>query len=474
MIGTIVGEKYRVLRRLGAGEIGAVYEALHVELNARVAVKVLLAEHARRRDLLERFEREARAAGALVTPHIARVHDFGQERSSGLPFMVMELLEGEDLQQLIQRNGPLPWELVLKIAAQACAGLMAAHEQQIVHRDIKPANLFLARGPDGERTVKLLDFGVAKVIPAPEAGGVDAESLTRTGTMLGSPLYLSPEQARGQRDLDARADLWSLGVVLYKALTGRTPHQDTEALGELIITICTEAPPPIRGLAPWVPAEVAAVVHRALRLDPSERFQSAAEMRRAIDALVPGGQAILESMVRPLREAERAPVPDRPSQIAAHPGPAAKVDPPPATGAIAATIAAPLATMEPVQAPKAAPWWPLLLVAALATALGGGLAAYFLRGPAAETGPLPTESASAPARETRVMLVILPSAASVEIDGAPAKATDGVVELRGAPGTTRRVRVSAEGRAVTRDVRITESGASPAKIDLGSAAPAPR
>src|SRR5262249_24458096 len=157
--------------------------------------------------------------------------DAGTDAETCLPFLVMEYLEGEDVQHLIKRLGPLSPDLALRIVAQACLGLDRAHEARIIHRDIKPANFFLAKaGFDthpAQRVVKLLDFGIAKIAPDPSYDSGETAGLTRTGSMLGSPLYMSPEQARGHKDIDRRADVWSMGVVLYQALTGRTPHQDT-------------------------------------------------------------------------------------------------------------------------------------------------------------------------------------------------------------------------------------------------------
>ena len=304
---SLIGGRYRVVRLLGAGGMGSVYEAIDASTGARVAVKVITAEAAASEVLMSRFAREAEAAAAIDTPHIVRVLGSGRDEERHLPFLVMEYLDGEDLHQLIKRLGALSPDLALRIAAQACLGLQKAHEARIVHRDIKPANFFLAQMANGERVVKLLDFGVAKIKSDPTAASsADAAELTRTGSMLGSPLYMSPEQARGRRDLDHRSDIWSFGVVLYASLCGHTPHRDTDLLGELLILICTEAPEPLQVAAPWVAPELASLVHRALRFDPAERFQSAGEMRAAITALLPGDARIHEQMLRPLGDGERA------------------------------------------------------------------------------------------------------------------------------------------------------------------------
>jgi serine/threonine-protein kinase len=194
----------------------------------------------------------------------------------------MEHLEGEDLAGLFDRLHDLSPALALRIVGQACAGLAKAHAAGVVHRDIKPPNLFLARGEGGGVTLKILDFGVAKVTPLLARRDVPPEVLTRTGAVLGSPLYMAPEQARGARAVDHRADVWSIGVVLYQALSGQVPNQEIDALGELIVTICTQAPRPVEESAPWISRGAAAIVARALRLDPTDRFQSAGAMLDAI------------------------------------------------------------------------------------------------------------------------------------------------------------------------------------------------
>lgn len=308
MIGTTFDGKYKVTRHLGSGAMGTVYEAVDVATGQRVALKLITAEVAKNQILLQRFQREAKACSGVETPHILKVLDAEREDASGLPYMVMELLDGEDLESLVARLGPLPPDLVLRIAAQVCAGLDEAHKAGIVHRDIKPANLFLARQNDGGdgRIIKIVDFGLAKIRMEHLAGSGDRAVLTRTGMMLGSPLYMAPEQARGAKTIDARADLWSLGIVLYEALTGRTPYDKCETLSGLTAAICTQPPAPLQATAPWVPPAIAAVVHNALRLDPAERYASAAAMLRAIHMLLPEGASITEPQIRPLSSAERA------------------------------------------------------------------------------------------------------------------------------------------------------------------------
>ncbi|WP_437963835.1 serine/threonine-protein kinase [Sorangium sp. So ce260] len=306
MDGTTLNGRYTLGRLLGKGGMGAVYEADDVALQRRVAVKIISPEVAHGRSALGRFEREAKAASAIRTEHIVRVLDAGVSQETGAPFMVMELLRGEDLAQLLDRLGPLPPGLALRIVAQACVGLQQAHEAGVLHRDIKPANLFLARRDEGGGlVVKLLDFGVAKIRPSHDPR-VDTTGLTRSGHMLGTPRYMSPEQARAIKDIDHRTDIWSLGVVLYRALAGRTPTEDVKAIGELIAALVADLPAPVQELAPWVSPEVAAVLDGALQYRPADRYPSASAMLDAIRPLLGDDPLSLdESMLVPLEPSER-------------------------------------------------------------------------------------------------------------------------------------------------------------------------
>ncbi|MFO0679485.1 MAG: serine/threonine-protein kinase [Polyangiaceae bacterium] len=291
--GTRVADRYEVAHPLGAGGMGEVYEATDVGTGEPIALKIILSERfAKDPGTVKRFEREGRMMGTLVTPHIVRFLAAGRDEMTGTPFLAMELLQGEDLKQLFRRIGPLSPRAALKVAAQLCLGLEAAHEVGLVHRDVKPANVFATRLPSGEIVVKLLDFGVAKMDLADQA----SLSLSASGGMIGSPAYMSPEQALGHDDIDGRSDICSLGVLLYEALAGTTPFGERTSLGQVIVAICSEPPPRIEEIAPWVPAVVADVVHRAMAKRREARYQTAGELLAAIesalDALGPADTSV--------------------------------------------------------------------------------------------------------------------------------------------------------------------------------------
>src|SRR5579864_688465 len=213
-IGSIVAEKYRVLREIGRGGMGSVYEAVHTSTGRRVAIKIMrLSDRVQEEDAdrIARFQREAVLIGRLETQHVVQVFDAGTNPATREPFLVMELLEGADVSQLLRQMGPMPVELAVAVIAQACAGLAKAHEIGIVHRDVKPGNLFLSRTEYGDRVVKVLDFGIAKIRRGGDELSSEGGTLTVTGALVGSPHYMSPEQARGSKAIDQRADVWSLG-----------------------------------------------------------------------------------------------------------------------------------------------------------------------------------------------------------------------------------------------------------------------
>ncbi len=274
-VGQVLEQKYKLIRLIGEGGMGEVYEAEHTVLGRRVAIKFLHPDLAGNEQLLQRFFQEAKIAGNLGHPNICEVTDVGTA-DDGAPYMIMPYLEGRSLREVLD-EGMLALPRVVDIMAQVLSGLAKAHDAGIVHRDLKPANIFLTRVGDRTDFVKLLDFGISKVVRQGEVGS----GLTVTGTIMGTPYYMAPEQARGQRDLDGRADIYSAGVVLFEMLTGRVPFVG-ENYNEIIIKIVTEEPPPVTTISNAVPLELEEVVSKAMAAEREERFQSAREFRAAL------------------------------------------------------------------------------------------------------------------------------------------------------------------------------------------------
>jgi eukaryotic-like serine/threonine-protein kinase len=272
---TTIAERYRLEELIATGGMGSVYRALDQHLGRPVAIKVLKRSLADEPMFLERFRREARAAGAINHPNVARVFDYGERGSE--PFIVMELVEGETLAERIDRQGRLPWREAFAIAEQVARALAAAHAHGVVHRDVKPANILL----DASGHVKVSDFGIARA--------ARATTLTRPGMVLGSPNYVAPEQAQGNPVAPA-ADLYSLGCVLFEAVTGSTPYQGPNAVAIATQHVSADVPDP-RGLVPDLPAEAAELVMRSLRKDPAARFPSGSAMAEALAAVAAQGQA---------------------------------------------------------------------------------------------------------------------------------------------------------------------------------------
>src|SRR5690606_6591251 len=228
--GTVLAQKYKLGSVLGVGGMGTVYEAEHLALKAPVAIKVIDREVGEGDVALARFMREAQAAAALRSPHVVQILDYGMEGKR--PFMVMEMLEGEALSDRIKRDGRLSPQETFRVVSHVARAISKAHEADIVHRDLKPDNIFLVHN-EGDEIAKVLDFGVAKV----DATALGGEGHTRTGSLLGTPYYMSPEQAQGNKDIDARSDLWALGVIAFECLTGRRPFS-SDGLGDLVLQIC--------------------------------------------------------------------------------------------------------------------------------------------------------------------------------------------------------------------------------------------
>lgn len=278
LIGRILAEKYLLRSRLGEGGFGSIWRAEHLVLKSPVAVKLIDLEIARKDGAVERFLREAQATAALRSPHVVQVLDYGVEGEQ--PFIVMELLEGENLAERLEREKRLAPLEVARIVTHVARAMSKAHELGIVHRDLKPENIFIVNTGD-EELAKVLDFGVAKFATTPE---LNRDTYTKTGALIGTPYYMSPEQAQGNKAVDSRSDLWALGVISFEMMTGQRPF-DGDALGDLVLTICVRSISVPSAIAP-VPEGFDAWFAKAVERDPAARFQTAREMALALLSIV--------------------------------------------------------------------------------------------------------------------------------------------------------------------------------------------
>jgi len=270
-IGQLVDGKYFILRRLACGGMGSVYEARHSVVGRHFALKFLHEQYAQRSSMVQRFLREAQAAGSIASEHVISVLDYGS--ADGAPYLVMELVRGQDLRELLIEHQRLEEQRAVRIVLDACRGLALAHDRGLVHRDLKPANICVTQRADGKEMAKVIDFGVAKL-----RDGVD---LSEEGTLIGTVGYMSPEQFTDHRHLDARADIYALGVILYQALAGHPPHQCSRS--ELLYRIVSVDPPPLSQLCPELSPGLSEVVQRALARNKDERYPSARELGRALE-----------------------------------------------------------------------------------------------------------------------------------------------------------------------------------------------
>jgi len=319
--GDVIAGKYRVERVLGTGGMGVVVAARHLQLEERVALKFLLPDALEAPEAVARFVQEARAASRIKNDHVARVTDVGQ-LENGSPYMVMEYLEGADLSTMLAREGAMPVDQAVDYVLQACEALADAHTLGIVHRDLKPANLFCIRRSDGQPFIKVLDFGISKFMTTGPGSG---HAMTKTSAIIGSPLYMSPEQLRASKGVDARTDVWSLGVILFELVTGSPPF-DAEVSTELILKISSDPAPLLSAYRKDVPAALEPVVARCLAKDREERIQNVGELAQALQAFA--SRRGLQSVERIVDAMHLAPAIGS-ATIVTSPGPETKAPAPP-------------------------------------------------------------------------------------------------------------------------------------------------
>jgi serine/threonine protein kinase len=300
--GMLIAEKYVVERVLGEGGIGVVVAAKHVDLGQTVAIKYLRPQALTGGgNAADRFLREARLAAKIRSDHVVHVYDVGR-LPDGSPYMVMEYLAGTDLGRLLLANGPLPLDRAIDYVLQTCEALAEAHVAGVVHRDLKPDNLFVTTANAGKSVVKILDFGISK-LSAKRTTEHRLDALTEPDDRFGTPVYMSPEQLRASRDVDARSDVWAVGVVLYELLTGCLPF-DGDGLPELCTAILTLPPVPLTKHRPYLPDTLQTVIERCLRKEPEERFQNVAELAQELRLFAtPAAQERIDHVINVIREA---------------------------------------------------------------------------------------------------------------------------------------------------------------------------
>jgi len=467
--GHVFAGKYQIVGPLGKGGMGTVYEAIHLASGQPVALKLITGVEINDEVLL-RFIREAESAERIDSPNVVRIFDLGSDLDTGIPYMAMEKLTGSDISHMLRALGPIPPNTAAKIALQSAAGLAKAHDHGVVHRDIKPGNLFVATSADGssaECTVKVLDFGIAKLT---EDAGQDREELTQTGSVLGSPHYMSPEQAQGLKNIDARSDIWSLGVVLYKMLCGKAPHADFESLGQIIVAICSRPAVPVQTLAPWVPPELSAIVDRALRIEPAERYQSAREFEAALAQFLGPDRKLYTDDIRAVNDIDRMYVAPRAAM---------QSDSEPGSFGTQNSLELSYHRLEQRKG-RRGPWLyvggGLLALAVIAGGVTVGLGGLRQGGDPMPEATLEAElpSTAAGAGSAVVMerfevkdvevMVVAPEGAQIFVDSRITTLHDGRITISGSLGSEHEVRIVEGGRDKRESITIAESGARPNRV----------
>jgi len=474
--GTIVAGKYQLIRLLGQGGMGAVYEARSTATLKRCAVKLLLAaEFARDPEVLERFFREAQASSIFESDHVVQVFDSGNDPQLGWPYMVMELLNGEDLEHTVERVGAVEPLAAAKLVTQAAMGLAKAHELGIVHRDIKPANLYVTRRETGDVIVKVLDFGIAKITQ--QSLEATSSGLTQTGSILGTPAYMSPEQVEGSRSIGTQSDVWSLGVVLFELLTGRLPWKNTQSLFNLMKSISSDELPLLQDFAPWVPLELAEVAHRALLRDPTQRYRNAGELRDALLRVIPDGPRILTASVQGVDPEQRGRVAPR---LAARLLETRADEIPRATTRSGFTADARTGAEPTPQRSGKGRGLPLALGVVLLGGLGVGgyrvLSAKTEQGASTEPSAVAQPATIVPKPDTTTVpvtkhfeLSIAPAEARASVDGAPTAIVEGNLAVSGAVGSAHQIELNYAGKSEVFSVTIAEGGLVPSRLELSAA-----
>lgn len=412
-IGETLAGKYTVERVLGVGGMGVVVAARHIHLGERVAIKFLLPQALAQEDVVERFKREGQAAAKMRSEHIARVRDTGT-LDSGAPYLVMEYLDGQDLGAALREKGSFPIAVAVDYVLQTCEALADAHAAGVIHRDLKPGNLFLTRKNDGSPVIKVIDFGISKLGVAPDAGSPEGETgeMTKTAMMMGSPYYMAPEQMASARDVDARSDIWSLGVILHTLLTGTPPFKAPSVME--IYELILAGAPPLRSVLPGAPEGLEAILLRCLKKPRAERYDSVAELAAAlVEFGPPGARESAERSARILRvnsarDRDLPPVDASPIAVAATPAAQSnsrKIDPPSVPShpsrPSAPLQADPSASQGPWDrsggepAPRRAPRSILMIGSAAAIVLAAGIFAL-VHGVRSPDSPLPPSADPSP------------------------------------------------------------------------------